>query len=168
MKCPACGNALQTMTVKDVAVDVCKGGCGGIWFDNYELKKFDEPHEAAGQALLEIERGEKVRVDHTKRRNCPKCDNIVMMRHFFSVKHQVEVDECPRCGGVWLDYGELGAIRDMYESEAQREKAAEEYFKEVLGPDFAEMEVRGQSAPGRIAEVFRFITPRYGFWGRHE
>jgi Zn-finger nucleic acid-binding protein len=35
MKCPACKNVLQEMTVDNVTVDICKGGCGGIWFDNF-------------------------------------------------------------------------------------------------------------------------------------
>jgi len=43
MNCPACGNILEQMTVGDVTVDVCQRGCGGIWFDNFELEKFDEP-----------------------------------------------------------------------------------------------------------------------------
>ncbi|MHC4573105.1 MAG: zf-TFIIB domain-containing protein [Planctomycetota bacterium] len=30
MNCPACSNQLQQMTVGNVTVDVCKGGCGGI------------------------------------------------------------------------------------------------------------------------------------------
>ena len=93
MNCPACGNPLQEMTVADVTVDVCKDGCGGIWFDNFELKKFDEPHESAGQALLEIERDDSITIDHSKSLKCPKCDDIVMMRHFFSVKKQVQLDE---------------------------------------------------------------------------
>lgn len=165
MKCPACGRALQTVVVGDVSVDVCQGGCGGIWFDSHELKRFDEPHEAAGQALLDIERNEKVKVDFTKRRHCPKCINIVMMRHFFSVKRQVEIDECPRCAGVWLDYGELGQIRSRYTSQQEREKAAEEYFREIFGPDFASPEGPGDlDTTRRIGQVFRFLTPRYRFW----
>ena len=95
MNCPACSNELTQMTVGDVTVDVCKDGCGGIWFDNFELKKFDEPHESAGEELLDIERNPDVQVDHEQRFNCPKCDGIVMMRHFFSVKHKVQIDECP-------------------------------------------------------------------------
>ena len=56
MNCPACGNVLEEMKVGDVMVDVCQGGCGGIWFDNYELEKFDEPHESAGEELLARQR----------------------------------------------------------------------------------------------------------------
>jgi Zn-finger nucleic acid-binding protein len=95
MECPACGNQLQQMTVGGVTVDVCKGGCGGIWFDNFELKKFDEPHESLGEKLLETERDESLTIDRTKKLKCPKCKEVVMMRHFFSIKKQVEVDECP-------------------------------------------------------------------------
>ena len=71
MKCPACGNMLQPMTVGEVTVDACKGGCGGVWFDNFEIKKFDEPHEAAGEGLLDIERDESVFVDRNKKLTCP-------------------------------------------------------------------------------------------------
>ena len=166
MKCPACGNALQKMIIGEVSVDVCRGGCGGIWFDNHELRKFDEPHDAAGEALLDIEKNENVHVDFRKKRKCPKCDNLVMMRHFSSVKRQVEIDECPRCGGVWLDYGELGTIRSLYPSHEEREKAAEEYFREVLGPDLTgRASSGGLATSGRIARVFRFLSPRHRFWG---
>ena len=34
-----------------------------------------------------------------------------LKRHFFSAKKRVEVDQCPNCGGYWLDAGELEAIR---------------------------------------------------------
>jgi Zn-finger nucleic acid-binding protein len=165
MKCPACGRALQTILVDDVEVEVCKGGCGGLWFDDQEIKKFDEPHEAAGQALLDVPRDEKIKVDHTQKRDCPKCSHVVMMHRIFSVKHQVEIDECSRCGGVWLDYGELGTIRKRYTSQKDREKAAEEYFTEVLGPHFADEPARGDlDTSHRIARVFRFLAPRYRFW----
>jgi hypothetical protein len=131
------------MTVGGVVVDVCRGGCGGIWFDNYELNKFDEPHESAGEELLEIEQDESIIVDHTKKLKCPSCDDVVMMRHFFSVKKDVEVDECPGCGGFWLDAGELGKIRGLFNTEEERRKAAKEYFSKVFGGELSAMENRG-------------------------
>lgn len=165
MKCPACGRALQTILAGDVSVEVCKGGCGGLWFDNYELSKFDEPHEAAGETLLNAPRDEKIKVDHIRKRNCPKCDNTVMWRRFLNVKRQVEIDECPRCAGVWLDYGELGTIRKTHMSPQEMERAVQEYFREVLGPDFADEQAHGDLGTSRrINRVFRFLTPRYRFW----
>ena len=171
MKCPACGNLLQEMTVGDVTVDVCKGGCGGIWFDNFELKKFDEPHESAGEALLGVERDESIVIDHTKRLKCPKCDDIVMMKHFFSVKKEVEVDECPGCGGFWLDAGELRRIRSLFNTEQERHQAAQEYFSEVFGDRLAAMEAESEAQLAKarkIANMFRFICPSYYIPGKQK
>jgi Zn-finger nucleic acid-binding protein len=165
MKCPACGRALQTITAGDVSVEVCKGGCGGLWFDSHELQKFDEPQETAGEVLLDVPRDEKVKVDHTRKRSCPKCDRVMMLRRFFNVKRQVEIDECPRCAGVWLDSGELGTIRKTHMSPQEMEKAVQEYFREVLGADFAGEHAGGDlGATHRITRVFRFLTPRSRFW----
>ena len=169
MKCPACENTLQELTVGDVTVDVCDGGCGGIWFDAFELEKFDEPHEENGEKLLNIARNENVKVDPEKRFNCPKCDNIVMMRHFFSVKKGVEVDECPNCAGFWLDAGELREIRNLFDTEQQRHQAASEYFKDVFGDEFKAMEAENQAKLAktrRIANLFRFICPSYYLPGK--
>jgi len=162
---------LQEVTVEDVMVDVCKGGCGGIWFDQFELKKFDEPHESAGQALLDVERDQSLTVDHTKRLNCPKCDDIVMMRHFFSVKKDVEVDECPGCGGFWLDAGELGTIRSLFETEEERCKAADDYFSEVFGDKMAAMRAENKAKLNKarkISNMFRFICPSYYIPGNQD
>ena len=171
MKCPACSNQLQKMTVGDVTVDVCKGGCGGIWFDNFELKKFDEPHESAGEELLDVECDASTVVDRTKRLKCPKCNDIVMMRHFFSVKKEVEVDECPSCGGFWLDAGELGKICTLFNTEEERHKAADDYFSEVFGDKLTAM-CAGDKAKlnkaRKIANMFRFICPTYYIPGKQD
>jgi len=171
MNCPACGNQLQQITVSDVTVDVCKGGCGGIWFDNFELKKFDEPHESAGEELLDIERDESIVVDRSQKIKCPKCDDIVMMRHFFSTKKEVEVDECPNCCGIWLDAGELGRLRSLFNTEEEKNEAAEEYFSEVFGSQLAAMENEDQAKlekARRIANIFRFICPSYYIPGKQK
>jgi len=88
-----------------------------------------------------------------------------MVRQLFSAKRQVEIDECPNCGGAWLDYGELGEIRASRAPQQDREKAAGEYLKEVLGPDFAAEPGHGHlDTRHRMSRVFRFLTPHYRFW----
>ena len=171
MICPACVNDLKKLVVGGVTVDVCEGGCGGIWFDNYELRKFDEPHEAGGEKLLGIKRNESIRVDHSKKRNCPKCKNIMMLKHFFCTKQQVEIDECPGCGGLWLDFGELSQIRSQYRTEEERRKAAGEYFEEVFGKELAAMKDVSEEnlkKARRIANIFRFICPSYYIPGEQD
>jgi len=171
MECPACKKQMEEMTVEDITFDVCQGGCGGIWFDRFELKKVDEPHESAGEVLLNIERDESISVDLSERLKCPKCDDVVMMRHFFSVKKEVLVDECPKCGGYWLDCGELGRIRSLFESEEDRKKAAGEYFAEIFGKELQMMQNESEEKlekAKKIARIFRFICPSYYIPGKQD
>jgi Zn-finger nucleic acid-binding protein len=111
MKCPACFNNLTQMQVGKLVVDVCQDGCGGIWFDAFELQQVDEENERAGEPLLGIRRAERIVVDPARKRECPRCSEIKLHRHFFSAKRRVEIDECPNCGGYWLDAGELAQVR---------------------------------------------------------
>jgi Zn-finger nucleic acid-binding protein len=111
MKCPACFHELTETQVGRVVVDVCEGGCGGIWFDAFELKQVDEVHEAAGEHLLNIRRDPNLRVDFLSKRACPRCESVKLKRHLFNPKSKVEVDHCPSCAGYWLDAGELEKIR---------------------------------------------------------
>ena len=150
-------------------VNVCKARCGGIWFDNFELKKFDEPHESQGETLLDIERDESIVGDPSKRLNCPKCDDTVMMRDFFSIKKQVEVDECANCGGFWLDAGELRHIRSLFNTEQERRNAPHECFQDVFGADLTAMQAESEeklAKARKIANMFRFICPTYYIPGR--
>jgi Zn-finger nucleic acid-binding protein len=124
MKCPACFNELTETQVGSVKVDVCEGGCGGIWLDAFELQQVDEEEEEAGARLLAIERDETIVVDVMRKRNCPRCPDIKLQRHFFSAKRQVEVDQCPNCGGYWLDAGELAKIRAEKSLTSEEQKAA--------------------------------------------
>ncbi len=172
MRCPVCANELSTRTVGEITVDVCEGGCGGIWFDRYELMKVDESHESTGAELLDLERAPDLRVDHAKRISCPKCaDGVVMMRHFSSVERRITVDECPSCGGFWLDVGELAAIRTEFETEEDRDRAAAEYFSELFDPELAAehaQTLEDLARAQKIAYVFRFICPSYYIPGKQE
>lgn len=111
MKCPACDYDLTEMELGGVKVDACHGGCGGIWFDAFELQRVDEQREVPSQHLLRVQRDPNLRVDHSRKRACPRCTGVKLKRHFFSVRKQVEVDHCPNCAGYWLDAGELEKIR---------------------------------------------------------
>jgi Zn-finger nucleic acid-binding protein len=169
MICPACDNVLTETEAGGVVVDACSGGCGGIWFDNFELEKMDEPDEMPGEVLLDIPRDESVRVDLEERRDCPRCDDMVLGRHFMSVKMEVTVDECPNCAGHWIDFGELARIRDQFWSEDERKAAANGYFDEIFGEKLEEMGAESQEnleKAHRIARMFRFICPSYYLPGK--
>ena len=171
MDCPACGNVLTLTVAGDITVNACERGCGGVWFDRGEIDKIDEPHEAAGEAILNLKRDDTVHVDVSGKRMCPKCETIPMMQHFFSVKRKVALEECPACGGFWLDAGELAVMRRLFNSEEERAKAAEEYFDDVFGDELAAHRAKNQEEldrSRRIARMFRFICPSYYIPGKQD
>jgi len=107
--------------------------CGGVWFDNFELKHFDEVHESAGEKLIELmSQYKNDDIDLSQRLNSPRHTEVVMKRRFFSPKRQIEIDECPQCGGIWLEAGELTKIRELFPTERDRKKAGKEFLDEVF------------------------------------
>ncbi len=132
MNCPACFNKLTERRTSSVLVDVCEGGCGGIWFDAFELSKVDDQDEQAAEALLNIHRDERLMVDHARKRECPRCDGIKLKRHFFSARRQVQVDQCPNCAGYWLDAGELEKVRAERAESAERAGSDQNISMEVI------------------------------------
>ena len=148
MNCPACAHELTPLSVGDLTVDACEGGCGGIWFDHYELRKADAVSDHLADPLLDIKCDPSHVVDRTKRYGCPKCaDGVVMMRHFWSVKRETTIDECPECGGIFLDGGELAQIRAEFPSEAAKHAAADVYFHGVVDPIFDDARERDHLGP---------------------
>ena len=138
MNCPACASPLTTLNVEGLAVDECRDGCGGIWFDNFELNRVDEAHERLGEALAALEFDPNAVVLREKR-PCPKCAGITMLQHKFSREKPVTVDECPNCGGVWLDGGELAEIRQPVISAAVRKQVTQEFFNRLATSELAQL-----------------------------
>ena len=170
MRCPACDRDLTTRSAGGVAVDVCDGGCGGIWFDRAEFAKFDEPHEHAGEGLLDIATDGRP-VDLDARRTCPRCGDMPMQRHFSSVERRVAVDECPQCGGVWLDTGELSAIRREYDSEEERDAAARTHYDALFDKDLATMRADTEldlARAKRVANALKYVCPSYYIPGKQD
>ena len=131
MKCPRTGSLLKTVKVGKIAVDVSEQ-CGGVFFDNLELDKFDEKHEIRGEVLVEhLSQFEAHILDPDKRINCPKCEDVVMMRRFYSPKQVLEIDECPNCAGIWLDAGELELLRKNFSTESERIAMCEQMILEI-------------------------------------
>ena len=116
MQCPRCRNSLSTVRAGSLETDICHS-CAGIWFDRFELSKVDEAHELLGEFLVdELVPRDRLLVATSPRMHCPRDTDVVMMRRRFSPKQPIMIDECPACGGVWLDADELNAIRALSRS----------------------------------------------------
>ena len=164
MDCPACGEILVGRIIEDLTIDACERGCGGIWFDARELERVDAPGDTVGQALLDSPYNPKSVVDLSRRRKCPHCSPQLMLRHFYSVRRRVVVDECPQCRGHWLDRGELAEIRGEYPSEQARRAATQAVFDELFGEELRRMSehsAEGLARARRVARIFRLICPSY-------
>jgi Zn-finger nucleic acid-binding protein len=107
MNCPACKNTLREKAAGGMTLDICYGGCGGIWFDAVELQGVTARAAASLHTIWQIPHSD---VKLTEPRFCPRCAGRVLDRKWFSNARQVEIDQCPQCGGIWLDAGEFTRI----------------------------------------------------------
>lgn len=161
MRCPRCHADTTPLSVSGVVVDACADGCGGVWFDQHELRRVDERHEDASP-LLAVRRREGALIDLAKRLTCPRCEGQAMMRHFFTTRHEVEVDECPACAGFWLDADELARIRSLFATQGDADAAARAALQRDFGAELDALASQGADQARRAARVrslFRFLCP---------
>lgn len=164
MNCPRCTSDLVAIESDNVTVDLCQKSCGGIWFDWQELKKVDEAHETDTEFLDILSASNTKKIDLSEKLNCPHCLDIVMYRHFHSVKQKVEMDECPKCGGIWLDTGELTQIRKNFATDEERVAAAQKFVETTFGNELNNLKNKTEQkhAPAKkFGKALRFITPSY-------
>jgi Zn-finger nucleic acid-binding protein len=162
--CPVCGCPLTVLAVGKVLIDVCHEGCGGIWFDHFELQRFDEGHEGEGRIAAHVQRHPDVTRNRAQRLQCPRCRDVVLRQHFFSIKQQVEVDSCPGCGGYWLDHGELERIRSEFATSAARAQATEKFIEELddehVGKPCPQAMTKANRAQS-LSAMLRLVGSRY-------
>lgn len=120
MDCPRTGTSLKTAKVGGIPVYISEA-CGGVFFENQALKNFELPNDRKGEVLVEhLKQFHNQTLNEAERVTCPNCPDTVMMRRFYSPLHVVEIDECPNCGGIWLDTGELEKLRALFLDEKER------------------------------------------------
>lgn len=162
--CPGCSRPLIQLKVGTTIVDACDGGCGGIWFDHFELQKMDNATEEGGDLLGEVKHQAGTGREPGRKLTCPRCRKVVLRQHFFSIRQQVEVDSCPGCGGYWLDHGEIDRVRSEFADAAARQKATHQFMEELddrhqepACPDAMQKAARVTS----LSAMFRIVGSRY-------
>lgn len=134
INCPACGKPMAKIPVPaaNINLDICLDGCGGIFFDNREFKKFDEQAESIDEITNAIIGKTFAPVDGNADRTCPVC-GMKMVKNFASSLHEIQIDECYGCGGKFLDNGELQKIRAQFATEQERADAAVKELYNAVG-----------------------------------
>jgi Zn-finger nucleic acid-binding protein len=98
--CPVCKKAMIILEYDQVELDYCPY-CAGCWLDQGELELLlDMPSQALDLSAITA-------APRSKKR-CPRCRKKLLRENFPYT--DVEVDICPRDGGIWLDAGELVTI----------------------------------------------------------
>ena len=100
MHCPVCKTAMIILEYDQVELDYCPS-CAGCWLDQGELELL---LNIPGQ-ILDLS---TINVDKKSKKRCPRCHKKLYREDFPHT--DIEVDICPRDGGIWLDRGELLAI----------------------------------------------------------
>ena len=82
--------------------------------ENEYFARQDAEWVKSQRAKLDAERATKQ--PEQKQLDCPRCDGHLAERSF----HDVTIDVCDTCRGVWLDGGELALLSHVGRAELQR------------------------------------------------
>ena len=99
----------------NIIIDVCPK-CQGIWLDKGELQKILKDRKLADYLTKHV--GTKSKSPMV----CPRCGMTMDLEN----AEDVEVDVCLSCGGVWLDAGELEALKQKTEDGYELDMVAKE------------------------------------------
>ncbi len=104
--CPRCpSQAMRLENIGGVSVHFCEK-CGGVWLNKGELNALVHPAEGD----LEFCSIDHFAEDRYSDIACPLCPESKMVKVNFIHYSDIVMDYCPKCGGIWLDRGELDAI----------------------------------------------------------
>ena len=107
-QCPRCPDSSLHLTDYVIEkVDVCPD-CSGMYFDSGELEELNQLVDDFFAVKLDEPEIENVpAVERDFKPACPGCGEE-MLPHQVG---QVWIDQCPKCQGLWVDHGEVGALR---------------------------------------------------------
>ena len=160
MTCSVCGKEMVQKNF-GVNVDVCENGCKGMWFDRDELQMLDEKNDGLGAALENALRYPRSNAGNRGQIKCPTC-SIPMHAHRYKRAREVNVDECYKCGGFFLDSGELTEIRDNYMTDAEISAYADKIVDSI--PEYSQamkdLEARKQRVQS-VQQLTKILTANY-------
>ncbi len=109
MKCLSCQEEMINYLVqargREISYDLCEA-CGGLWLDKGELDKMAFQVDGS----LEYSSTKPAAPPKEDARQCPRCTGLDLRTVSFLGCSELVLDHCPRCGGFWLDGGELDRI----------------------------------------------------------
>ncbi|HHL40707.1 MAG TPA: hypothetical protein ENJ37_09395 [Deltaproteobacteria bacterium] len=111
MRCPQCGGALKEVFQEAIygrvlLLDQC-GGCGGVWFDKWELLLLTEKAAAELEAV-DLKALRTARAHRAGDGKCPRClYRDLKVFNDPNLPDDASIKRCPVCCGLWLNRGEM-------------------------------------------------------------
>ncbi|MDC0206202.1 zf-TFIIB domain-containing protein [Nitrospinae bacterium] len=91
---------------------------------------------------------------------CPNCKTTLLYRHFFSKEDDLEVNQCSKCAGFWVDAGGLAKI--ILSKKKEKKELIKNYFSVIMNEKIPKMNLANQDiaeAAELIALIFKFLIP---------
>lgn len=157
MKCPRCGQTLESTRYEGVSIETCRG-CGGEWLDKFELKAIVQSWEKefTPEEIQSLEAIDEADFTLDPRsgdaRACPRCPDTRLERFNYAATSGIALDKCPSCGGIWFDKDELEKVQIL--SEEWNKKLGEDM--ERFGDLYQKVSTRTESTVDHAASVSRF------------
>jgi Zn-finger nucleic acid-binding protein len=127
MECPRDGAKLFPQAYEaNVFTDACPK-CKGMFLDKGELEKIEETPEHDYSKLMsrfpDVIAGAYERARQRAREDisCPGCGADMETKEY-AYCSQLMINKCTRCGGIWLDRGEVEALEIFYERSRKEAK----------------------------------------------
>ena len=113
-RCPRCKVPTTRVAYEGASVRTC-GECGGYWVTEVALKGISNRRhlsfpEAVKERFLQLAEES----NSTEPLLCLSCARV-MVKEQFKDWDDIVIDRCGKCGGIWLDPGELEKIQIYWE-----------------------------------------------------
>ncbi len=153
MDCIRCKTPVrEQLGARGVLIDICVE-CGGVWLDKGEILSF-----SASPDVLQGHLDMGLLDAHPSGIDCPRCGTGLTEGGL--IKPKLLVDLCPSCGGLWMDGGEMAALRKAEASlRGIRTDPVVEQASRPGGEPSDEREPLGQTALSASARAAALLQP---------
>ncbi|HRZ86250.1 MAG TPA: zf-TFIIB domain-containing protein [bacterium] len=126
--CPHCSAAMSQKDIKGVSTEECPS-CGGIWLLKSSFDRIRDREDRFIRWLdLPLWREKKDHALSASARKCPACQKGMHVVDYHG--HDVTIDICTSCKGIWLDRDELRKLI-IYMEEQVTEETVADFLKDI-------------------------------------
>lgn len=131
-RCPVCRIAIDLIKYEGVPVYNC-GTCGGYWLTGARLDLILARREVVMPDAVQVKMIALAEASDSQTELwCWTCGKA-MVREPFKHWNEIQLDRCPKCGGLWLDRGELEKCQIYWEYMQDHPDSEEAQRAEKLG-----------------------------------